>query len=1597
MAVELTAIPLNGVLLLNGSSVNTGQIVLAGQIGNLQFTPAPNAHGNSYDSISFKVKDDGGSANNGSDIDVTANTITLNVLSVNDEPAGADSTIIINEDTDYIFSAADFGFADVVDQNNFAGVTIDTYPGTGTLVFNSAPLTPGQFVPAANIGGLVYTPALNASGIGIDVFTFLVIDDGGTANGGSDTAALPNTITIDVVEVNNPPSGTDAVVQTIEDTSYQFGPADFGFTDPESNGFASLTVASLPQSGLLTLSGNTVAQNQVINAGDLVNLEFTPDANQSGSGYANFSFIVRDNGGVANGGSDTDPTSNTIVVSVLPVNDAPSGINSSVTLNEDTFRAFKLSDFGFTDIDQDNLDAIQIVSLPVNGDLTLGGSAIAVGQTVPVALITDLRFDPPPNAYGSGYESFGFKVVDDGGVLNGGLDTDSGVASINIDVLSVNDEPSGADSAIIISETSGHVFSATDFGFTDTDADSLKSVIVQGLPTSGLLTLSGTAVVQNQVIDFADLFNLEFHAPTGGGSTALIDFQVQDSGGTNNGGVDTDQSPNTITIQILNVNVAPEGTDQVLTVPEDNSYQFDINDFGFTDTDQNNFSFVEIVTTPSSGMFTLAGNVVASGQSVSVQDIPNLVYIPTPDTGGQSYATLAFKVKDDGGTGNGGVDTDQIANVLTFDVPAVNDAPSGSDGVVVMNEDESYFFSSSDFGFSDPEQHSFATVTFNTVPLKGVFELDGVAVVAGQSVLAGRISELSYTAAANEFGTSYEQFTFVVQDAGGTLFGGIDTDPVPKVLGITVNPVNDSPTGQNQQRAISEDTDYVFSLSDFGYTDIENHQLLAVMIEVLPSIGNLSLSGTSVAAGDLVLAADIDAGSLVFSPQANANGQTVLEFQVVDTGGVALNGVDTDPTARLFFIDINSVNDLPEGGDASVPLAEDNDYIFSVSDFGYTDPVDNDPMASVIIDTVPAHGALYLSGSSVVSGQTIDVADLSSGQLVYKPAANNHSDSSFSFRVTDTAAGTSSSANVFEFVLTSVNDAPSGGDSAVSLDEGTVHVFQSSDFDFTDTADNNSFAGIIVSELPYAGQVTLDGQAVSIGEFISISDIDSGGLQYHAADESLLASVWFGFAVRDDGGAATGTDVDSTANYVTFDIQSINDSPELIINSAMLDEGSNITVTAAELFAIDTDDNADNLYFTIVENTNHGVLFLEGAALTTGDTFTLADVVNDNVRYHHDGSETSADAVRISLADGGEDGAQPVQGVLTFNITEVLDPPPETVDDNVSVSAAENTLINVLDNDQSGLADSSEFVISIEVPPNFGQVILNDDGTFTYIPDAADTSDGLVESSDSFSYRVTNSDGAFSIATVNVNLDVPDIGEALPEYVDTGYFDSAANPNVATASEQGSEDLQESNEIDVEQIADEESADDSQTIEEESLLDAPRATSSTIRAVSDNTRLEVSQVEELRLLSTERLSLAEGLEEIKIRKHNSFETTELVVESIQSGLNSFQVVFDVPVPELRDVVENKTFQRALGQVGDQLEQADLDQNNRIALGEDAALGVSISVSAGALAWMLRGGSLLASMVAATPIWSSMDPLRVMPSANREESDADEGEVEQIFK
>ena len=139
-------------------------------------------------------------------------------------------------------------------------------------------------------------------------------------------------------------------------------------------------------------------------------------------------------------------------------------------------------------------------------------------------------------------------------------DNNSAAVIKDVTVTSVNDAPAGTDNTVTTTEGTPYVFTVADFGFTDTDANALFAVQITTLPAAGTLTLNSTPVNAGDFIQAADITAgfLVYTPPAGAGSS--FTFQVQDNGGVANGGVDLDQTANTLTIAINTPPVANDDT-----------------------------------------------------------------------------------------------------------------------------------------------------------------------------------------------------------------------------------------------------------------------------------------------------------------------------------------------------------------------------------------------------------------------------------------------------------------------------------------------------------------------------------------------------------------------------------------------------------------------------------------------------------------------------------------------------------------------------------------------------------------------------------------------------------------------------------------------------------------------------------------------------------------------------------------------------------------------------------------------------------------------------------------------------------------------------
>lgn len=184
---------------------------------------------------------------------------------------------------------------------------------------------------------------------------------------------------------------------------------------------------------------------------------------------------------------------------------------------------------------------------------------------------------------------------------------------------------------------------------------------------------------------------------------------------------------------------------------------------------------------------------------------------------------------------------------------------------------------------------------------------------------------------------------------GNSNYNGVDTLVIAardnagatttRNVAITVAAVNDPPQGTSTTIVMLENTSHSFTRSDFGFVGSPGESdAFASVILSAPANGVLSVGGSAVATSVEVTVAQLDTGSVVFTPVGNASGSpyTTLAFRVRDNGGTANGGVDLDPALRTFTINVNIASAAPvissDGGgdDATRSVIENTTAVTTV-------------------------------------------------------------------------------------------------------------------------------------------------------------------------------------------------------------------------------------------------------------------------------------------------------------------------------------------------------------------------------------------------------------------------------------------------------------------------------------------------------------------------------------------------------------------------------------------------------------------------------------------------------------------------------------------
>ncbi|NTY21888.1 tandem-95 repeat protein, partial [Pseudomonas sp. UMC3103] len=1156
--------------------------------GTLNFVPAENVSGSVV--IHYEISDShGASASSSLTVQVGGNT----------PPQGADGSASLDEDSSHSFSAADFAFNDTDAGQHLQAVRIDSLPGAGSLTFDGVAVVPGQVIAAADLGKLTFTPAANDNGAPYASFGFSVQDSAGAFDGASHTftldvtpvddpsVLLPNVASMDEdygSATGNVLDNDSDVDNTLSVSSYSVAgfsgniAAGTGTTIVgvgsiviDANGHYSFTPdanyhGAVPQITYTTNTGASSTLDITVNsANDLpvaenankTTLEDTPVSGQvvasdvdgdaltytlkPSSGPVNGTLVLDSSNGKYTYTPDHDYNGNdsfTVVVSdgqggtvesvvsitVTAVNDAPIAHDDSATIDEDHSVTIDVL-ANDTDIDSSSLSVTGASashgSVTINQDGTLtytpdanyGGSdtivytisdgdggtssaSVTVGIT-PVADAPLLSLDASsghPASTGLTVQTWtGLALGSNGNGINPDtLQSVIDAAGAPASTSSTNSVSNGSVSAGTATKVSGLIFleAGHTYTFAGVGDDSIRLVV------------GGTKVAEATWSGSSGKFSGTF-TPSESGYYTLALYQHNQSGPGNYSLTLSDNGSPAQTLGTGSALLYHDGSEltaagerladlagsngqgyyQVYGLNEgreDSSIPLSKVNAALVDTDGSETLKVSIGSIPlgavlSDGTLSFTAGAGKTSVDVTGWDLGKLTITPPQDFNGSFQLQVSATASE---TANG--DQATSSQTLTVQVHPVNDAPVFTSAASQSTLEDSVLHGQ--LGASDIDGDNLT------------YALKNGGNPAHGSVVVNDDGSYSYTPAADYNGP--DSFVVTVSDGHG--------GEAEQLVTVTVTPVNDAPVFTSPaSQSIAED-DVLHG--QLGASDVDGDDLSYAL-----------KNGSAPAHGSVVVNGD---GSYSYTPLANYNGTDSFTVTVSDgQGGLA---------EQLVTITVTPVNDAPVAASDSKTTGENS--VLS----------DQVPAASDIDSPVNPNGYALVSGPGTGNGNLTFNAN---GSYVFNPGSDFDSlapgesrQVSFTYTAKDSAGATSAPATV-TITVTGANDAPTGSDGTITLNEDSSRSFSALDFGFNDVDHNDALGAVRIDSLPGAGSLTFNGVAVTQGQVIAAADL--GKLAFTpAANANGNNYASFTFSVKDSNGA-----FDSTPNKLTVNVTPVNDDP----------------------------------------------------------------------------------------------------------------------------------------------------------------------------------------------------------------------------------------------------------------------------------------------------------------------------------------------------------------------------------------------------------------------------------------------------------------------
>ncbi|MGB5456619.1 MAG: tandem-95 repeat protein, partial [Gammaproteobacteria bacterium] len=544
---------------------------------------------------------------------------------------------------------------------------------------------------------------------------------------------------------------------------------------------------------------------------------------------------------------------------------------------------------------------------------------------------------------------------------------------------------------------------------------------------------------------------------------------------------------------------------------------------------------------------------------------------------------------------------------------------------------------------------------------------------------------------------------------------------------------------------------------------------------------------------------------------------------------------------------------------------------------------------------------------------------------------------------------------------------PTSADSSVVTVENIAITFAASDFVFSDL-ETATIDSLRIDSLPGNGVLQNGAVLLNPGDVVLAADLDN--LTY-TPNTNFNGSDSFTFSVSD------GTDYSVNPNTMTITVSAVNNVPSSMDSMTSTNEDQAWTFTAADFPFADVE-SASIVALRIDALPTNGVLMNGATAINAGDVIVAANL--SNLSFTPAADFNGTDSFAFSVFDGIDYSAAPNTMTITVNAINDI---PNSGDFSISTMEDASLTFAVSDFPFADAENAGIVALRIDTIPangvlmngttvvNAGDVIVAADlANLSYTPTAG------FNGADSFSFSV--SDGtAYSSAPSTLTANVNPATVVTPVYVPPIDPPVVVRPDLPVQVSMSVVDpvVTETAVQEVDTVT--EGVTEDETTPEEKPAQA--AVSEAIPVFPGDPGVQGPDAPP-DYDSNQRVGVDSS---VKVNMQSLLQAIKIQLPGWDNLLLGAGDLF-----EPMNLLERDDFNRNMDQLRE--DAAEDMVSRQMTAGTGVVLTTSLTI--GYVAYLVRGGVLLSSVLSALPVWSFIDPtpiLASMKNGDDDDSDADD--------